>query len=395
MLAIDGGKPVRDTFLAYGQQWLDEEDIQSVVETLRQPFITQGPKIEEFEEKIASYVGVKHAVAFCNGTAALHAACFAAGLGAGDEVITTPITFVASANAALYVGAKPVFADIDPKTYNLSPESVEKLITPRTKAIIGVDFTGQPAEWQALREIADRYGLVLIDDAAHALGATYKGVKVGGLADLTMFSFHPVKPVTTAEGGVIVTNSEAYARKLRQFRSHGIVYHREEMTRDEGPWYYEMHELGMNYRLTDIQAALGISQLKKLDFFLERRRKWAKFYNQEFSKLEEVVTPYQLEGTNSGWHLYMLRLRLDRLTVSRRQVFEALRAENIGVHVHYIPVYWHPYYQRLGYQRGLCPEAEKWYEEALTLPLFAKMDESDVASVVEAVKKVLKAYRMK
>lgn len=393
MLAIDGGKPVRDTYLGYGQQWLDEEDVERVVQTLRSPMITQGPKIVEFEEKIAAYTGARYAVSFCNGTAALHAACYAAGLGEGDEVITTPITFVASANAALYVGAKPVFADIDPRTYNLSPERVEALITPRTKAIIGVDFTGQPADWRALREIADRHNLILIEDAAHALGATYHGQHVGGLADLTMFSFHPVKPITTAEGGVMITNSAEYAHRLRLFRSHGITNDRELMERDEGPWYYEMHELGMNYRLTDIQAALGISQLTKLETFLERRRKWAGLYTQAFSDMEEVITPYQLPHTESGWHLYMLRLDLERFKVGRRQMFEALRAENIGVHVHYIPVYWQPYYQRLGYQQGICPQAETWYEEVLTLPLFAKMSEDDVCSVIEAVKKVVQAYK--
>lgn len=389
-LAIHGGKPVRDTFLSYGQQWIDEEDIQAVVETLKSPFLTQGPKITEFEQKIAEFVGAKYAVAFTNGTAALHGACYAAGITKGDEVITTPVTFVASSNCVLYVGATPVFADIDPETYNINPAEIGRAITDKTKAIIAVDFTGQPADMDEIRKIAVNHNLVVIEDAAHSLGATYKGRNVGTLADMTMFSFHPVKHITTAEGGIIVTDSQEYAEKLRVFRSHGII--NQNLSKDEGPWYYEMVDLGYNYRLTDMEATLGISQLKRLPEFVEKRRAIADFYNREFSKLQGVKIPFQNPDTNSSWHLFMLCLQLDKLNVSRREVFEALRAENIGVHVHYTPVYTQPYYQNLGYQKGSCPVAEHWYETALTIPIFPKMTDEDAQTVVDAVKKVLNFY---
>lgn len=389
-LAILGGKPVRDTYLSYGQQWIDEEDIETVIKALKSPFITQGPKIDEFEKKVADYVGVKYAVTFANGTAALHGACFAAGISKGDEVITTPITFAASANSVLYCGGTPVFVDIDKETYNIDPSKMEQAITKNTKAIIPVDFTGQPVDMDFIRKIADRHNLVVIQDGAHSLGAIYKGKKVGSLADMTMFSFHPVKHITTAEGGMIVTDSAVYAEKLRLFRSHGIKNY--DLSRDEGPWYHEMVELGYNYRMTDLHAALGISQMHKLDTFVKRRREIADRYNQEFSKLDGVKIPYQLEGTNSSWHLYMLSLDLEQFSVSRREIFEALRAENIGVHVHYIPVYWHPYYQKLGYQKGLCQIAEGWYETALTIPLFPKMSSYDVESVINGVEKVINYF---
>jgi perosamine synthetase len=390
-LAIHGGRPVRDDFLPYGQQWIDDKDIESVIATLTSPWLTQGPKIAEFEEKVAQYVGARYAVAFSNGTAALHAACYAAGVGQGDEVITSPITFVASANCALYVGAKPVFVDINNQTYNLEPGLIEKAISPHTRAIIPVDFTGQPADMDLINDIAKKHNLVVIQDAAHSFGATYKGEKVGKLADMTMFSFHPVKHITTGEGGLIVTDSEEYVEKLRLFRSHGIT--KDNMQKDEGPWYYEMVDLGYNYRMTDIQAALGITQLKKIDQFVEARRRIANYYNNEFRGLDGVITHCQHPETNSSWHLYILRLELGSFNVGRREIFEALRAENIGVHVHYIPVHLQPYYKNLGYKKGLCPIAEKWYEEVMTLPLFPKMLQSDMDSVVEGVKKVLNYYK--
>lgn len=391
-LAVLGGQPVRDTFLSYGQQWIDEEDIKMVVDTLKSPFITQGPKIEQFERNVAEYVGAKYAVAFSNGTAALHGACFAAGVGKDDEVITSPITFAASSNCVLYCGGRPVFVDIDKNTYNINPAEIKAAITTKTKAIIPVDFTGQPVDIDAIKEIANEHNLVIIEDAAHSLGASYKGQKVGTLADMTMFSFHPVKHVTTAEGGIIVTNSGEYAEKLRLFRSHGITS--SHLSRDEGPWYYEMIELGYNYRMTDLHAALGISQMNRLASFIERRRSIVSLYNQMFSKLDGVQVPYQLDRTSSSWHLYMLQLDLKKFKVSRREIFEALRAENIGVHVHYLPVYLHPYYQNLGYKKGICPIAEAWYESALTIPLFPKMTEEDVQSVIEGVIKVLKFYQI-
>lgn len=389
---IQSWSPVRKTFLPYGRQSLDENDIQAVVEALKSDYLTTGPLISRFEEKVANYVGSKYAVAFANGTAALHAACFAAGLGEGDEVITSPITFAASANCVLYVGAKPVFADIDPKTYNIDPIAIEKCITPKTKAIIPVDYTGQPAELESILAIAEKYGLVVIEDAAHALGATYQGKKVGSISHMTMFSFHPVKPVTTGEGGVITTNDETYYQRLLQFRNHGITRERELLQEDHGPWYYEMQFLGYNYRMTDIQAALGISQMDKLDRFIGRRREIAEQYNQAFANLSGVQIPYQMPHVESGWHLYVLRLKPEFLTADRRVIFEALLAENIGVNVHYIPVYYHPYYQQLGYKKGLCPEAERLYEEIITLPLFPAMSDQDVQDVIDAVKKVIKFY---
>ncbi|WP_155591984.1 UDP-4-amino-4,6-dideoxy-N-acetyl-beta-L-altrosamine transaminase [Lysinibacillus cavernae] len=371
-------------FLSYGRQSIDEDDIQIVIETLRSPYLTQGPKIEQFEQVIANYVGAQYAVAFCNGTAALHAACYAAGIHEGDEVITSPITFAASANCVRYLGGTVVFADIDAKTYNINPEEIRKKITPNTKAIIPVDFTGQPADMDAIMDIAREHNLVVIEDGAHSLGAEYKGEKVGTQADMTMFSFHPVKPITTAEGGIIVTNNEEYYRKLQLFRSHGIE--QTDFSVDQGGWYYEMTDLGYNYRMTDLQAALGLSQIKKIDTFIQQRREIAAFYTEAFQDIEGIIVPQQLEGTNSGWHLYMVQLE----GISRKFVFEQMRTLNIGVHVHYIPVYWHPYYQQLGYKRGVCPIAEKWYEKALTLPIHPNMTVEDLSIIVSNIKELLK-----
>lgn len=377
----------RGSFLSYGKQQVDEDDIAAVVETLRSPFLTQGPKVEEFERAVANYVGAKYAVAFSNGTTALHGACYAAGISDGDEVITTPITFVATSNAVLYCGGTPVFADIDEHTYNLDPLEVEKEITPKTKAIMPVDFTGQPVDIDAIMDIARRHNLVVIEDGAHSLGATYKGRKIGSQAHMTMFSFHPVKPITTGEGGIITTNSEMFYEKLKLFRSHGIS--KTPYAIEQGDWYYEMTELGFNYRMNDIQAALGLSQMHKIDGFIERRRDIAALYNEKLSTIPGVILPKQLEKTESGWHLYMIQLDEKVLTKSRREIFDEMRALNIGVHVHYIPVYWQPYYQGLGYERGLCPKAEKWYEQALTLPVFPGMTDEDIGDVVRALEKAI------
>ncbi len=391
-LAIAGGKPVRQNYLPYAQQWIDEDDIKQVVTTLKGDYLTTGPSIEQFEERIAKYVGAKYAVAFANGTAALHGAVFAAGIKQGDEVITTPITFVASANAVIYQGGTPVFADIDPKTYNINVNDIKKQITEKTKAIIPVDFTGQPTEINEIIEIAKQHNLVIIEDAAHALGATYQGKKIGSISDMTMFSFHPVKHITTGEGGIITTNNQTYYEKLIQFRSHGITRDHSKLQEDQGPWYYEMQYLGYNYRMTDIQAALGISQFNKLDRWIKRRQQIVNRYNETFQKMEQITTPYQLKETESSWHLYIIRLHLEQLTVDRKIIFEALQKENIGVNVHYIPVYYHPYYQGIGYKKGICPNAEKLYEEIITLPLFPKMTEKDVEDVIQAVKKVIYYY---
>lgn len=412
-LAIFGGKPIRDKYLPYGHQWIDEDDIRAVVEVLKSDWITQGHKIEEFEKAVAEYVGSKYAVAVSSGTAALYAACFVADIGPGDEVITTTITFVASSNCILYMGGKPIFADIKEDTYNINPKEVGKRITDRTKAIIVVDFAGQPADLEKIHKIAQRHNLLVIEDASHALGAEYKinpkseiqnpkltdWVKVGSClhSDMAIFSFHPVKPITTGEGGMITTNNKEYYEKLLMFRTHGITKDPNKFTNEEirnaPPWYYEMQELGYNYRITDFQCNLGISQLKKVDKFIQRRREIAKKYNEAFKSIEEIITPYEKPNVKSGWHIYVIRLKLDKLKATRKQIFEALRAENIGVQVHYIPVYYHPYYQKLGYQRGICPKAEKYYEEAITLPIFPAMRDKDVEDVINAVKKVTRYYK--
>jgi perosamine synthetase len=365
-----------DEFIPYGRQCIDEEDIQAVVDVLRSPFLTTGPKIAEFENTVADYVGAKYAVAFSNGTAALHGACYAAGIDEGDEVITSPITFAASANCVRYMNGTVVFADIDEKTYNIDVNEIEKKISPKTKAIIPVDFTGQPADMDPIMELAKKHNLIVIEDGAHSLGAMYKGRKVGTLADMTMFSFHPVKPVTTAEGGVIVTDNEKYYKKMLRFRSHGIE--QTEYAKEQGDWYYEMTDLGYNYRMTDLQAALGISQMKKLDTFIAKRRELAALYNELLANIEGFTLPYQLPNTESGWHLYSVQLPEH---VDRKKIFEHMREANVGVHVHYIPVYWHPYYTQLGYQKGLCPKAEKWYEQVLTLPLHNHLIKEEIKTI--------------
>lgn len=392
ILGIHGGKPVRETYLPYGQQQIDEYDIQAVVDVLKGDFLTTGPMVQQFEEAIAKYVEAKYAVSFSNGTAALHGACYAAGITEGDEVITTPMTFVASANCILYQGAKPVFADIDNETYNISPKSIEEKITNKTKAIIPVHFTGQPVELEAIQKIAKKNNLIIIEDAAHALGATYKNKKIGSIGDMTMFSFHPVKHITTGEGGVITTNNPLFYEKLVQFRTHGIERNPKKLLENHGPWYYEMQFLGYNYRITDIQAALGLSQLSKLDSFIKSRKKYVDIYSKEFSCLSEIIIPKQLPQTSSSWHLYIIRLNTKLLKCNRKEFYEALQRENIGVNVHYIPVHLQPFYQKLGYEKGICPRAENVYEEIITLPLFPKMTEADVCDVIQAVRKVLLFY---
>ncbi|MBF8982967.1 UDP-4-amino-4,6-dideoxy-N-acetyl-beta-L-altrosamine transaminase [Lutibacter sp. B2] len=393
-LAINGGKPIRNIFLPYGIQSIDDKDIEIVVDTLKSDYLTTGPKVREFEKRIAEYVGAKYAVAVSNGTAALHAACYAAGIKEGDEVITTPITFAASANCILYQGATPVFADIDPKTYNIDIKDIERKITDKTKAIIPVDYTGQVVDMDKIMDLADKYNLTVIEDAAHAIGTEYKGNKVGSIAHMTEFSFHPVKHITTGEGGVITTNDENLYKKLSLFRTHGITRDNELLLNtDEGSWYYEQLDLGYNYRITDIQCALGISQLQKLDGFITRRRKLVKKYNECLSKIDGVIIPYEEEYSNSSWHLYVIQIELEKFKGERKEIFEALKAENIGVNVHYIPVYYQPYYKRLGYKKGLCPNAEKLYERMITLPLFPKMSDEDLQDVVDAVDKVLTYYR--
>lgn len=380
---------MRNEFLPYGRQWIDEDDIQAVVEVLRSDYITTGPKIREFEQAFAQYAGAQYAVAVANGTAALHAACFAAGIQDGDEVITTPITFAASANAVLYCGGKPVFADINPHTYNISPDDIRKKVTAKTKAIIPVHFTGQPCDMDEIRKIAKKHHLTVIEDAAHAVGASYHGRPVGSISDMTTFSFHPVKHITTGEGGMITTNNEALYKRLLLFRSHGITRDNAMMTRYEGPWYYEQLDLGYNYRMTDIQAALGLSQLKKADRFLQRRREIAGIYTEAFKNMRTVAVPFQQDGCSSSWHLYVIQLKLENLKCGRREVFEALRKENIGVNVHYIPVYKHPYYQEHGYRDITCVQSERLYSRIISLPIFPKMTDEDMHYVIQSVRNIL------
>lgn len=353
-------------YIPYGRQSISEEDIQAVVETLRSDFLTTGPKVEEFEKCVADYVGAKYAVAISNGTAALHAACFAAGIGEGDEVITTPITFAASSNSVLYCGGKPVFADIDPVTYNIDPEDIKRKITDRTKAIIAVHFTGQPCDMESINKIAKEHNLTVIEDAAHALGAEYKGNKIGSMSDMTTFSFHPVKHITTAEGGMIMTNNKVLYDKLILFRTHGITREPQLLSREEGPWYYEQMELGYNYRITDVQCALGISQMRKLDDFVAKRREIAKRYDEAFSKNPNIVIPNQKEGCNNSYHLYVIQVK----NVDRRKVFDRLRDSGIGVNVHYIPIYTFPYYRENGYSDVSCKNAEELYKYIISIPMY-------------------------
>lgn len=392
--AICGGVPVRNTKIFYGHQYIDEADIQAVVDVLKSDYLTCGPKIEELERKLCEITGAKYAVVCSNGTAALHMACLAAGVGSGDEVITTPITFAASANCALYCGAKPVFADIHEETYNIDPKEVEAQVTERTKAVVAVDYTGQSVEEEELLEICRKNHLALIEDGAHVIGTKYKGKPNGSIADMTTFSFHPVKTVTGGEGGAVLTNSEEYYRKLLLYRSHGITRNENLMEHaPEGGWYYEQIVLGYNYRITDMQAALVISQLDKLALFSKRRKEIAARYDEAFGKLPQLRVQKEIPESDTVRHLYILRIVPEKLKINRRQFFDALGAENICCNVHYIPTYYFPYYERLGYQRGICPKAERLYEEMLSLPLYYAMTDQDVEDVIHAVTRIAEYYK--
>ena len=369
-------------YIPYGRQSIDEADIQAVTEVLKSDYLTTGPIIAEFERAVADYVGSGYAVAVSNGTAALHAACYASGIGPGDEVVTTPLTFAASANCVLYCGGKPVFADVNEKTYNIDPEDIQRKITEKTKAIIAVHLAGQPCDMDAIHAIAKEYHLIVIEDGAHALGSEYKGKKIGSVSDMTTFSFHPVKPVTTGEGGMIVTDNKELYQRLRLFRSHGITRDGELMTQKDGPWFYQQLELGYNYRITDIQCALGCSQMKKLEYFIARRQELAKRYNEAFANCSDIVIPYQMPGTVSGWHLYIIQVK----NHNRREIFDKLRADGIGVNVHYIPVYMHPYYQEHGFKNVHCPVAEEIYSNMISLPLYPGLTDEQQEFVIRKVK---------
>jgi perosamine synthetase len=385
---MDGGTPVRSTTLSYGKQWIDDGDIAAVVEVLRSDWLTTGPKVEEFEAAFATTTESRYAVSFTSGTAALHGAVAVLDLKLGDEAITSPITFCASANCLLYCGVRPVFADVDPETLLIDPAEIERHITPHTRALVVVDYAGQPVALREINKLAEKHGLAVIEDACHALGAKFEGRPVGGLSTMTAFSFHPVKHVTTAEGGMVTTNDPGLGEKLRRFRSHGIGSDHRQREK-VGSWFYEMVDLGYNYRLSDLQCALGLSQLRKLDQWLARRRAIATQYNVAFRELDAVRPLAVLPGVEHAYHLYVVQLDLKRLRASRAEVFAALRAEGIGVNVHYIPVHLHPYYrEHQGTAEGLCPRAEAAYEKILSLPMFPRMSDQDVQDVIEAVHKV-------
>lgn len=393
-LAINGGKPIREKTIYYGHQFIDDKDVEAVVNVLKSDYLTCGPKIDEMEQKLCKVTNAKYAVAVSNGTAALHLACLAAGIKPGDEVITTPITFAASANCALYCGATPVFADINPETYNIDPNDIERKITNKTKAIVAVDFTGQAVEIEKIKCICEKHNLIFIEDAAHSLGTKYKGEAIGSIADITTFSFHPVKTITGGEGGAVLTNSRDLFEKIKLFRTHGIT--REELlmkNESHGSWYYEQIELGYNYRITDIQAALISSQLDKLQMFVQRRKEIVEMYNKAFSEIDEITVQREIEESDTARHLYIVNLRLDMLKVGRKEIIDALRAENVCCNVHYIPVYYFPHYESMGYKKGLCPIAENLYEGIISIPLFYGMSDEDVLSVINAIKKVIDYYK--
>jgi perosamine synthetase len=391
-LAIEGGTPVRSTPLPYGKQWIDEDDIAAVVDVLRSDWLTTGPKVEEFESAFATVMDSRHAVSFSSGTAALHGAVAVLGLNAGDEAVTTPITFCASANCLLYCGVQPVFADVDSGTLLIDPAEIERNITPRTRALVVVDYAGQPVAVREINQLAEKHGLAVIEDACHSLGAKFEGRRVGGLSTMTAFSFHPVKHITTAEGGMVTTNDDGLAEKLRRFRGHGIGSDHRQREK-VGSWFYEMVDLGYNYRLSDVQCALGLSQLRKLDQWLTRRRAIAARYDAAFRELSVVRPLSVLPGVEHAYHLYVVQLDLKQLRASRAKVFAALRAEGIGVNVHYIPVHLPPYYrEHQGTVAGLCPRAEAAYERLLSLPMFPRMSDQDVQDVIEALHKVVAEY---
>jgi UDP-4-amino-4,6-dideoxy-L-N-acetyl-beta-L-altrosamine transaminase len=403
--------------IPYSRQLIEQDDIEAVARVLGSDFLTQGPTVKEFESALCSYTGARYGVLFCSGTAALHAAYFAAGLGAEDEVLTSPITFAATANAALYLGARPVFVDVEPDTGNIDAEKLQQAVTPRSRAVVPVHYAGHPVDLEAISSIAKEFGLIVIEDACHALGAEYLGSRVQGpgsskkdpseaqdpkwskigscaYSDMTVFSFHPVKQITTGEGGAVLTNSSDYYEKLCLFRTHGITKERSKfrnmthdpcpMTRSSGDWYYEMQTLGFNYRMSDIHAALGMSQLRKLDRFVFRRREIAECYNSAYADNPWFAVPPERRYARSSYHLYPIRLAYG-LERQKHELFSSLKDEGIGVQVHYIPVYLHPYYRQMGYEQGLCPAAEEFYRREISIPIYPGMNDSAVDTVINTL----------
>lgn len=393
-LAIFGGTPVRSTPIYYGRQCIEQDDIDAVVATLKSDFITCGPQVVELEKKLCDITNAKYAVVVSSGTAALHLAALAAGFQEGDEVIVSAITFAASSNCVLYCGATPIFADIKMDTYNVNPQSVRELITPKTKGIIAVDFTGQAVEVDEIKAICEEYNLVFIEDAAHSIGTKYNGAPIGSIADMTCFSFHPVKTVTGGEGGAITTNDEQLYQRLMRLRTHGITRNQDEMVHPtDAKWYNEQVELGYNYRITDFQAALLNSQLKKLPRFSDRRKEIVAKYDEAFADMPEIFVQKEIPESDTTRHLYIIRLNLELLNCDRRAFFDALYAENTCPQVHYLPVYWHSYYEKLGYEKGICPNAEEFYNTVMSIPLYPSLTDEEVDDVIRAVKKVVDWYR--
>ncbi|RCV93390.1 UDP-4-amino-4,6-dideoxy-N-acetyl-beta-L-altrosamine transaminase [Vreelandella rituensis] len=383
--------------IPYGRQDIQQADIDAVLEVLQSDFLTQGPMVPRFEQCIANHVGAKHALAVNSATSALHIACLALGLGKGDWLWTSPITFVASANCGLYCGAQVDFVDIDSRTYNLCPDALEAKLQKAEqeerlpKVLVAVHLCGQPCDMQAIHALSQRYGFRIIEDASHAIGGKYQEEFIGSgrYSDITVFSFHPVKIITTAEGGMALTNDDTLASRMNLLRSHGVTRDPALMTHEaDGPWYYQQVELGFNYRMTELQAALGVSQLERLGDYVARRNALAERYDEKLADLP-VVTPWQHPYSYSGRHLYVIRLKLDEISVSHRQAFEALREQGIGVNLHYIPVYTQPYYQPLGFQHGNFPEAERYYAEAISVPLYPTMSEAEQDLVIAALRKAL------
>lgn len=375
--------------IPYGHQWIDKNDIQEVAEVLRTDWLTQGPKVEEFEKKISKYCQAKYAVAVSSGTAALHAAYAVAGIKPGDEVITTPLTFAATAYTLTFLGGKPIFVDIEKDTLDIDPQKIEERITKKTKAIAPVDFAGQPCNYEEILKIAKKYKLLVIEDAAQALGAEYQRKKIGSFADFTILSFHPVKTITTGEGGMVLTDNRYFYRKLKNFRHHGIIKKPE-----KGGWYYEIDNLGHNFRITDFQCALGLSQLKKINKFLKRRREIVAKYNKAFEGIKEIDLPVEKKERKSAWHIYIIQLSLEKLNADRKEIFAVLGREGIGAQVHYLPIHLQPFFKKkFGYKLGDFPIAERYYQKAITLPLFPKMTNRDVKEVIDVVKKTINFYK--
>lgn len=379
--------------IGYGHQYIDDSDIEAVVNVLKSDYLTQGPSVTAFEKKICEITGAKYCVAVSNATAGLHIAVAALELGEDSEGITTPNTFLASSNCMVYNNVKPVFADINPVSYNIDPKEIEKRISSKTKLLIPVHFAGLPCEMEEISVIAKKNNLHVIEDAAHAIGSQYAdGSYVGNCkySDMTVFSFHPVKTITTAEGGAVTTNSDELYQKLLMLRSHGVTKDESVLTKNPGPWYYEMHSLGFNYRMTDMQAALGVTQLQKLDFFKKRRREVIAMYNKAFADMKYLKTPYEPENVSSCFHLYVTQIDFDSLGKTRTQVMKDLRDKGIGTQVHYIPVPTQPFYKNtFGYKDGDYPVAEKYYEQELSLPLYPGLSDDDVDTVIKAVKEVI------